>query len=77
MTEIKPFWPSLNTSLEPSVDHFGHMPGASAVPAPPLTPFGLQPVGRPGLLLGYAAIDEPAILAGVRRLATALGTVGA
>jgi GntR family transcriptional regulator/MocR family aminotransferase len=45
---------------------------AHGVEAPPLTPFGIRPVPRPGLLLGYAAVDEAAIRTGARRLAGAL-----
>lgn len=46
-----------------------------AVEAPPLTPFGIEPVANPGLLLGYAAIPPAEIVAGVRRLALALRAV--
>jgi GntR family transcriptional regulator/MocR family aminotransferase len=42
------------------------------VDAPPLTPYALRPLARGGLLLGYAAVPEAAIRAGVFRLAGAL-----
>lgn len=42
----------------------------------PLRRFHLGPPRRPGLLLGYAALDVQHINAGVERLATALATVG-
>ena len=42
------------------------------VDAPPLTPFALAAAPRPGLVLGYGAVDTRAIEEGVRRLADAL-----
>jgi GntR family transcriptional regulator/MocR family aminotransferase len=45
---------------------------AHGVEAPALTPYSLEPLPRRGLVLGYAAVDEAEIRAGVRRLATAL-----
>jgi GntR family transcriptional regulator/MocR family aminotransferase len=41
------------------------------VAAPSLDPYYLGAVGRPGLMLGYAALDEARIVEGVRRLARA------
>jgi GntR family transcriptional regulator/MocR family aminotransferase len=41
------------------------------VEAPPLSPFGMEPLARPGVLLGFAAVNEAAIAAGIRRLAAA------
>lgn len=38
----------------------------------PVSAHALEPYGRPGLLLGYAATTEAEIVAGVRRLAAAL-----
>lgn len=46
--------------------------GSHGVEAPALSPFCIEPPARPGLLLGYAAIPPPAIVAGARRLALAL-----
>jgi GntR family transcriptional regulator/MocR family aminotransferase len=45
---------------------------AHDVEAQPLSAHAMQPYGRAGLLLGYAATPEPDIVAGVRRLAAAL-----
>jgi GntR family transcriptional regulator/MocR family aminotransferase len=45
---------------------------AHGVEAQPLSAHAMQPYGRAGLLLGYAATPEPDIVAGVRRLAAAL-----
>jgi GntR family transcriptional regulator/MocR family aminotransferase len=42
------------------------------VQAQPLSAHALQPPGRGGLLLGYAAVPEPEIEQGARRLAQAL-----
>jgi GntR family transcriptional regulator/MocR family aminotransferase len=41
------------------------------VAAPPLDPYYAGAVGRPGLMLGYAALDEASIAEGVRLLARA------
>jgi GntR family transcriptional regulator/MocR family aminotransferase len=38
-----------------------------------LSPYGMEPVSRPALLLGYAAVRPPAIRLGGTRLAEALG----
>jgi GntR family transcriptional regulator/MocR family aminotransferase len=38
----------------------------------PVTPYYLRPPKRPGLLLGYASMDEPEIRAGIQRLAALL-----
>ena len=52
---------------------------AHGVEAPPISAYALrgspyhEPVHRPGLLLGYAALTEAEILRGVRRLAAVLG----
>jgi GntR family transcriptional regulator/MocR family aminotransferase len=46
---------------------------AHGVEAPPLTPFSVRPAPRPGLLLGYAAVNEAEIRVGAQRLALALG----
>ena len=46
--------------------------GRHGVEAPALTPFALEAVPRPGLVLGYGAVDTRAIEEGVRRLANAL-----
>jgi GntR family transcriptional regulator/MocR family aminotransferase len=43
------------------------------VAAPPLDPYYLGAVSRPGLMLGYASLDEARIVEGVRRLARAAG----
>ncbi|MFN8493758.1 MAG: PLP-dependent aminotransferase family protein [Caldilineaceae bacterium] len=43
----------------------------------PLSRFGLKPMTRPGLMLGYASVDEAAILAGAQRLALAIRETGA
>jgi GntR family transcriptional regulator/MocR family aminotransferase len=45
---------------------------AHGVEAQPLSAHAMQPYGRAGLLLGYAATPEPDIVAGVRQLAAAL-----
>lgn len=45
---------------------------AHGVEAPALSGYATLPLARPGLLLGYAAIPEPAIRAGVTALARAL-----
>ena len=42
----------------------------------PISRFGLKPVPRPGLMLGYASVDEQAIWAGAQRLASALRDLG-
>ena len=41
------------------------------VAAPPLAPYYLEGEGRPGLMLGFAALDEARIREGIRRLAVA------
>ncbi|MCC6629762.1 MAG: PLP-dependent aminotransferase family protein [Chloroflexi bacterium] len=46
------------------------------VEAPPLSPFSLLPPPRPGLLLGFAAVNDAEIDAAARRLATALAPTG-
>ncbi len=45
---------------------------ALGVEAPPVSLYGGEPGGGGGLMLGYAAVGEVGIRAGVRRLATAL-----
>jgi GntR family transcriptional regulator/MocR family aminotransferase len=45
---------------------------AIGVAAPPLDPYYQGAVRRPGLMLGYAALDEARIVEGVRRLAQAV-----
>jgi GntR family transcriptional regulator/MocR family aminotransferase len=45
---------------------------AHDVSAVPISAFAVEPQPRGGLLLGFAAVDEPAIRDGVRRLAAAL-----
>jgi GntR family transcriptional regulator / MocR family aminotransferase len=42
------------------------------VQAQPLSAHALQPLSRGGLLLGYAAVPQPEIEQGARRLAEAL-----
>ncbi len=46
---------------------------AGGVEANALSLYGIEPLRRGGLLLGYAAVDEAGIRDGVRRLAAALG----
>ncbi|MCC6178688.1 MAG: PLP-dependent aminotransferase family protein [Chloroflexi bacterium] len=41
------------------------------VAAPPLAPYYLEGTGRPGLMLGFAALDEAHVAEGIRRLARA------
>jgi GntR family transcriptional regulator/MocR family aminotransferase len=45
---------------------------AHGVDTQPLSAHAIEPYGRPGLLLGYAATPTPDIVAGVHRLAAAL-----
>jgi GntR family transcriptional regulator/MocR family aminotransferase len=45
---------------------------AQQVSVAPLSQFSLEPLPRPGLILGYAEYDLPDIRAGMRRLAAAL-----
>jgi GntR family transcriptional regulator/MocR family aminotransferase len=45
---------------------------SQGVEAPPLSAYRIVLEGRPGLALGYAAVDETEIQAGTRRLAVAL-----
>jgi GntR family transcriptional regulator/MocR family aminotransferase len=47
------------------------------VAAPPLDPYYLGAVGRPGLMLGFAALDEGKIVEGVRLLARAARRISA
>jgi GntR family transcriptional regulator / MocR family aminotransferase len=59
--------------LSPGVDAVALSAAAAelGVAAPPLDPYYLGSVRRPGLMLGYAALDEARILEGVRLLARA------
>jgi GntR family transcriptional regulator/MocR family aminotransferase len=47
------------------------------VAVPPLDPYYLGAAGRPGLMLGYASLDESRIAEGVRLLARAARSAGA
>ncbi len=64
--------------LPPSADAVALSQAAAAlgVAAPPLDPYYLGTVRRPGLMLGYAALDEARIIEGVKRLARAARPVG-
>ncbi len=53
-----------------------HRAAAHGVDVWPLSIHHLEPAGRGGLLLGYAAVNEGELRDGVRRLATALRSVG-
>jgi GntR family transcriptional regulator/MocR family aminotransferase len=59
--------------LSPGVDAVALSEAAAAlgVAAPPLDPYYLGTTRRPGLMLGYAALDEARIIEGVQRLARA------
>jgi GntR family transcriptional regulator/MocR family aminotransferase len=46
---------------------------AAGLAPPPLSAYRLEPGGRGGLLLGYAAASPGRLRDGVRRLAAALG----
>ncbi len=60
--------------LPPGVDDRAAARQAAAhdVVTVPVSSFAIEPLDRGGLLLGFAAVDEPAIRDGVHRLATAL-----
>jgi GntR family transcriptional regulator/MocR family aminotransferase len=61
--------------LPPGVDdrEASRRAAGRGVEAPAVSLYGKTADGRGGLLLGYAAVDEPGIREGVRRLAEALG----
>ena len=40
-----------------------------------LEPYRLQHAGRPGLVFGYATLDEPTIERGIKRLAEAVAAL--
>lgn len=64
--------------LPPSTDAPALSAAAAAlgVAALPLDPYYLGAAGRPGLMLGYAALDESRIAEGIRRLALAADAAG-
>jgi DNA-binding transcriptional MocR family regulator len=64
-----PTSPYLVGWLTPGVDDWAAAPSIVTVP---ISSFAIEPLVCGGLLLGFAAIDEPAIRDGVRRLAKAL-----
>jgi GntR family transcriptional regulator/MocR family aminotransferase len=60
--------------LPPGIDDHvaARQAAAHSVATVPVSRFAIEPLGRGGLLLGFAAVDEPAIHAGVHRLAAAV-----
>lgn len=76
LLEVRPAKAGLHVVgwLPPGVDdrEASRISGEHGVVAEPLSPLGMQPIQRGGLLLGFAAFDARQIRDGVRRLAAAL-----
>ena len=67
----------LHIVLAPGLDETAVAERAAArgVGVYPATPYFVRPVERPGLILGYSALDEDAITEGIRRLRLAIDEV--